>query len=297
MHPISRREWLGAAGFAAAGLAAPRLRADDKTPAPSDRLRVGLVGLGGRATANWGGVKAAGAEVVAICDVDTSARTKAARETFDKAAVYTDFRKMIEAKGLDAVVVSTPDHMHFHPARMALSEGLHVYCEKPLTHTVWEARTLAELAKKKKLVTQMGTQIHAGEQLPARGRADQGRGHRPGERGLRVGRQVVGRPGQAAGSAGRGARRARLGSVARGRRRSGRTRTDYVPRQNWRRFWDFGGGTLNDMACHYMDLPFWALDLRSADEGGGRGAGMKEEGAWTGWWCPTTSRPAATGRR
>src|SRR5207237_1052582 len=89
-------------------------------------------------------------------------RTGPARERFPKAKFYTDFRKLIDARGLDAVVVATPDHTHAVATVRALRAGLHVYCENPLTHTVAEARLVAETAAKHKRVTQMGTQIHAG---------------------------------------------------------------------------------------------------------------------------------------
>ena len=106
-------------------------------------------------------VTAAGAEIVALCDVDEN-RAGAARTRFPKATFHVDFRKLIDQKGLDAVLVATPDHMHAIPTLMALRAGLHVYCEKPLAHTVAEVRFVSMTAAKHKRVTQMGTQIHAG---------------------------------------------------------------------------------------------------------------------------------------
>src|SRR5262249_33538936 len=95
-----------------------------------------------------------------LCDVDES-RAGKAREQYPQATFYADFRKLLDQKGLDAVVVATPDHTHAVATAAALKAGLHVYCEKPLTHTVHEARVVAELAAKQNAVTQMGTQIHA----------------------------------------------------------------------------------------------------------------------------------------
>ena len=101
-----------------------------------------------------------GENIAALCDVDARHLGKAA-EKFPKARQFRDFRKMIdEAKDLDAVVISTPHHIHALATARALRAGKHVYCEKPLTHTVWEARVVAELAAKHKVATQHGTNAH-----------------------------------------------------------------------------------------------------------------------------------------
>src|SRR5207237_4047115 len=114
----------------------------------------------GRALSNIEGVE--GENIVAVCDIDDRLLGEA-KSRFPKAQTFEDFRKLIEMGGLDAVVISTADHTHAPAAAMALRMGKHVYCEKPLTHTVFETRTLRNLAQEKKLVTQMGTQIHAGD--------------------------------------------------------------------------------------------------------------------------------------
>src|SRR2546430_470565 len=113
----------------------------------ADKVRLGVIGVSGRGGDNLNGV--AGEGIVALCDVDDRQLAQAANR-FAAAKTYADFRKMIEAGGLDAVVVSTPDHTHAPATLMALEAGLHVYCEKPLTHTVFEARKVAETAKKHK---------------------------------------------------------------------------------------------------------------------------------------------------
>src|SRR5262245_43960311 len=140
---ISRRRFLQTSS--AAALSTSLLTAQEKGPVASERLRVGIIGVAGKGESNWQAVAAAGAEIAAICDVQESRldKTKAAHP---KPAFYPDFRKLIEAKGIDAVVVSPPDHMHAPPTLMALRAGMHVFCEKPLTHTVAEARLVAETA-------------------------------------------------------------------------------------------------------------------------------------------------------
>ena len=130
-------------------------------PSPNRALNIACVGVGGRGWDNLNGV--ASETIVALCDVDSRHLEKAAKE-FPKAALFADFRKMLEEiDTIDAVVVSTPDHMHAPIASMAMKMGKHVYVEKPLTHSIHEARTLATLAAEKKVVTQMGNQGHAGK--------------------------------------------------------------------------------------------------------------------------------------
>ncbi len=261
---LSRRHFLLSA--AAAG-AVPFLRAAEKKPAANDRLHVGVVGTINRAGANINDLVAAGAAIVALCDVDEN-RSGKVRERFPNASFDIDYRKMIDRKGLDAVLCATPDHHHAFVTLAALRAGLHVYCEKPLTHSVGEARLVAETAAKMKRVTQMGTQIHAGDnyrrvveliQSGAIGTVREvhtwcGRAYgnkvRPKESepvpaGFHWDQWVGPAP----------MRPFYQGPLD----KSGNGL--YHP-FNWRDFWDFGGGTLNDMACHHMDLPFWALKLR-----------------------------------
>src|SRR5688500_9503988 len=125
----------------------------------NNKLNIGIIGVGNRAAANISGVE--GENIVALCDIDEEYLRRAA-EDFPKAKTYVDFRKLLEQPGLDAVVISTADHTHSVATLMALESGKHVYCEKPLTHTVQEARAVAKAAAGGKLATQMGTQIHAG---------------------------------------------------------------------------------------------------------------------------------------
>ena len=123
---------------------------------PNERLNIAAVGTSGRAGANIRGV--ASQNIVAVADIDANFLDQAGTR-YSGARKYDDYRVMLEkeADRIDAVVVGTPDHSHAPAAAMALRLKKHVYCEKPLTHTVYESRVLSELAAKNKLVTQMGT--------------------------------------------------------------------------------------------------------------------------------------------
>ena len=127
-----------------------------------DLLRIAVIGVAHRGRANLMGVKHQ--RIVALCDVDENQLGKAGRE-FAPAKTFVDFRKMLEQveREIDAVVVSTPDHTHALASMMALRMGKHCYCEKPLTHSVYEARLVTEMARQKRVATQIGTQIHAGD--------------------------------------------------------------------------------------------------------------------------------------
>ena len=260
---ISRRHFLmSAAGtVAAAGLRAqPRVAANDK-------LHVAVIGVAGQGVYNWSQLKTIPqCEVVALCDVHET-RIGPAREAFPKATFDVDFRKTLERKGIDAVLIATPDHTHAHPTLMALRTGRHVYCEKPLTHTIEEARLVTETAKREKRVTQMGTQIHAEKNYRRVVELIKAGAIGPvSEVHVWVGTSYS-TPGRPAGSEPvlpglhwdlwlgpaparpfhHGAAPDQFGT--------------YLP-FNWRRWWDFGGGAMTDMACHYVDLPYWALDLK-----------------------------------
>ena len=265
-HRLTRRRFLQAT--AAAGFWLGAARADDKKPGANDRLHIGVVGTYNRAAENWKELaNAGGCEIVALCDVDENL-AGGARMKFPKAAFFTDYRKMIDAKGLDAVLVATPDHHHAFATLAALRAGLHVYCEKPLTHSIEEARLVAQTAAKMKRVTQMGTQIHAGTnyrrvveliEKGAIGKVKEvhcwcgrswGGVERPKDKeavpaGLNWDLWLGPAP-----------ERPYYGGAGLEKKFG-----VYHP-YNWRSWWDFGGGTMTDMACHHVDLPYWALKLR-----------------------------------
>ena len=255
-HRMTRRSFLMGTAVTFAGAAGGR-RAAGETAArrAGEKVRLGIIGVGGQGEYNWG--QLADQEIVALCDVDLARVANAARR-FPKAAVVQDFRRVIERNDIDAVVVTTPDHWHAIPSVWAMQTGKHVYCEKPLAHTVAECRVMAETARKHRIVTQMGTQIHAGSnyrrvvELVRAGAIGPVR---------RVDVWCAGRPVPG--------HRAKEGTPP--------ATLDYslwigpAPRRpydpavipfHWRWWWDFGGGVLGDMGCHYMDLAHWALDLR-----------------------------------
>src|SRR2546426_7835120 len=128
----------------------------------NSKLNIAIIGAGGRGGSNMGDVGQS-ENIVAVCDVAESA-LDSAQKKFPQAKRFTDFRKLYEAeKEFDAVVVSTCEHTHAFATLPALKLGKHVYCEKPLTYNIWEARVIREAAGKAKVATQMGTQIHAGD--------------------------------------------------------------------------------------------------------------------------------------
>jgi len=259
---LSRRQFVQAGAAAAGLLVFPRGLFGQDAPQASEKLNVACIGAGGRGGAAVEGVL--GENIVALCDVDDE-RAAGAFEKAPDAKRYRDWRRMFDemANEIDAVTVSTPDHMHFPPARAAIELGKHVYVEKPLTHTIWEARQLRRLAERARVQTQMGNQGHANEgtrllrewiQAGAIGNVTEV--HHWTDRPIWP--QGIGRP----------------------------DHSDCVPVVpenfdwdlwlgvaperpydpayhpfNWRGWWDFGTGALGDMGCHIMDGAFWALDL------------------------------------
>lgn len=229
-----------------------------------ERVRVGVIGVAARGAANLNDVANSGlAEIVALCDVDRD-RAAPVQKRFPKARFYEDYRRLIEQKDIEAVVVSTPDHHHAIAVAQALRTGKHVYCEKPLTHTVQEVRLLMDLAARNKVVTQMGTQIHAGDNYRRVVEIVQGgvlgqvrRVHvwcnRRADPGLRA--KETAPPKNLNYDLW-------LGPAARRGYPPYRLDPQLGVHFNWRWWWDFGGGVLADMACHFMDLPHWALNLR-----------------------------------
>ncbi len=229
-----------------------------RAQSPNSKLNIVGIGTGGRAAEDLKGV--AGENIFALADVD-SKTLDAALKLYPGAKPYRDFRVMLEkeADKIDAVVIGTPDHTHAPAAAMALRMGKHVYCEKPLTHTVHEARVLRELAAKHKCITQMGTQIHAEDnyrrvveliQTGAIGEVREvhvwvstaawysGAQYKPIPVPAELDWDLW------------------LGPAFE------RPYSENVHPFKWRAFWDYGNGQLGDFGCHYMDLAHWALDLR-----------------------------------
>ena len=253
-----RRAFLKSLGIAAGS--APWLAAAGpswgRSRSPNERLNIGIIGTAGRARSNIEGVESQ--NLVAFCDIDDRL-LDAAQTRFPHAKTYNDFRKLLDRRDLDAVVISTADHTHAPAAVNAMKLGLHVYVEKPLSHSVYEARVVAETAARAKVATQMGTQIHAGNNYRRVVEVIQSGAIGP----VRECHVWVGK------AWGGGTRPTDTPPVPKylhwdlwlGPAPERPYHPTYQP-ANWRRWWDFGSGTLGDMACHYMDLPFWALKLR-----------------------------------
>jgi len=161
---ISRRQFLGSAAVAStAFMVVPsRVLGLDGNPPPSEKLNIAGVGVGGRGANVLAELESE--NIVALCDVDANYAAKTFKK-YPKAKVYTDFRRMLEQqKDIDAVMVATPDHLHACVSMAAMQLGKHVYCEKPLTHSIWEAHRLIQAAREYKVATQMGNQGQASEE-------------------------------------------------------------------------------------------------------------------------------------
>ena len=257
---LPRRHFLKTLGVAAAGTTfAGAARAQAPAAAASDRLNVAFIGTAGQAQFSINNLK--DQNIVAFCDVDAVNLAKAA-EKFPGAKTYRDFRRLIDQQGIDAIVIATPDHTHAVATAAALRSGRHVYCEKPLTHTVSEARAITELAAKSKLVTQIGTQIHAGNnyrrvvELVQSGAIGPVREVHVWVNSTYGGQE---RPKDTPPVPANLDWDLWLGPVA-----ARPYHPEYVPFK-WRNWWTFGGGSLADFGCHFMDLSFWALGLKHPD--------------------------------
>src|SRR5438067_6961465 len=168
MSKTTRRELLQWSAMVGFGVWVQDSEAWFATKSPNEKVNLAMIGTANRAKSNMREMGALNKEnvseknfsenIVALADVDSRFVGQAGEE-FPKAKLYGDWRKMLEQKDIDAVLVATPDHTHAHAVIAALQLGKHVYSEKPLTHNVYEARRVLEEAKKAKTATQMGTQI------------------------------------------------------------------------------------------------------------------------------------------
>lgn len=228
----------------------------------NSRVQVACIGVGGKGESDVNDAASCGGEIVALCDVDGTRLDKMG-ERYRQAKKFVDFRKMLGEmdKSIDAVTISTPDHMHGIVAMAAMKLGKHVYCQKPLTQTVFEARELVRVAKEKKLATQMGNQGSAGDGLrraveviqsgiigkPLELHVWSNRPIWPQGIARPTGEHVI--PKELAWDLWLGPAPARPYQ-----------REVYHP-FNWRGWMDFGTGALGDMACHTVNMPFRALKL------------------------------------
>ena len=271
--PLSRRHFSKLLAASALGtLAAPAFLRGQNL---NGKLNIAVIGAGGRGGSNMGDVGRT-ENIVAVCDVSEAA-LDSAQKKFPQAKRFTDFRKLYEIeKEFDAVVVSTCEHTHAFAALPALKLGKHVYCEKPLTYNIWEARVIREAAAKAKVATQMGTQIHASDNYRRVVELVQSGAIGPvSEVHVWVGRAWGWQSAEAA------AKNHDIVSVL-----ERPTETSpvpkgldwdlwlgpapfrpfnqvYYPGPKWYRWWDFGNGTMSDLGSHWNDLPFWALALKA----------------------------------
>jgi predicted dehydrogenase len=264
---MTRRRFVGAtaAGLAGISIVPWRVLGGAAERPPSEKLNIAAIGVGGQGATDVGGL--AGENLVALCDADL----RPSKETFKKfpqARQYRDFRQMLDEmdKQIDAVLVATPDHTHAVAAMAAIKRGKHVYCEKPLAHSVWEVRQLMKAAGAAKVVTQLGNQGHSSD-------------------GIRGFCEWIwdGAIGQVhtihAGCEQFGHAYSKVKDLAKlkekhevppeldwdlwlGPAAERPYHPAYLPFQ-WRGWTDFGTGVLGDWCCHVLDPSFWALDLGS----------------------------------
>ena len=266
---LTRRQFIGTTATAAAGfmIVPRRVLGGPGTQAPSDTLNIGAVGVGGKGSSDIWSVSTE--NIVALCDADDEQMAKFLgnkdnklenQVKYEKAAKYRDFRIMLEKEKLDAITVSTPDHTHAVIAMMAMKLGKHVFVQKPLTHTIKEARLLAQEAKKRNLVTQMGNQGHSkeGARLICEWIWDGAIGgvrevhvwtNRPiWPQGVDAPKEIPSVPPTLDWDVWLGPAPWRPYHPA------------YLP-FTWRGWWDYGTGAVGDMGAHLIDQPFWALKL------------------------------------
>jgi hypothetical protein len=228
----------------------------------NSRINVACIGVGGKGDSDVNDAAKCGGTIVALCDVDARMIAKKAQK-FPEAKKFADFRKMLAEmdKEIDAVTVSTPDHLHGMAAMAAMQMGKHVYCQKPLTQTVFEARELVRVAKEKKIATQMGNQGSAGDGLRRAVEVIQsGLIGNPKELHVWSNRPIwpqgIDRPTATSQVPSEVDWNLWLGPAKE------RPYVDGVYHPfNWRGWMDFGTGALGDMACHTVNMPFRALKL------------------------------------
>lgn len=261
----SRRNFIKKGALAAAGFyIVPRnVLGGVGYTAPSDQLVLAAIGAGGKGRSDIKNASVNGRErIAALCDVDFSGSASASVKDFPKAKLYADYRKMLEEmKDIDAVTISTPDHVHGPAAKFAMERGKHVYVQKPMTHNIREARLLTELARKQKVVTQMGNQGASNPLLQTvKQWVDSGKIGTVSKVQIWTNRPVWPQ-GNAMGQPDASQKPKDLdwdlwlGPAA---------ESPYIPNMhpfNWRGWWDYGTGALGDVGCHLIDIPFRTLGL------------------------------------
>jgi predicted dehydrogenase len=253
---LSRRDFLEAAALAGVGFWVSGTARAAQGRSANGQIRFACVGVGGKGRSDTADAARHG-DVVALCDVDDATLAKSAA-LYPRARRFNDFRRMFDemGKGIDAVTVSTPDHTHAVVSATAMQLGKHCFTQKPLTHSLYEARRLAEIARQRKLATQMGNQGTASAAL-RRAAALVRAGALGAVREVHVWTdrpswpQGVERPERAA------APKTLHWDLWLGPAAARPYGAGYHPFR-WRGFWDFGTGALGDMACHNMKT-LWTL--------------------------------------
>jgi len=231
--------------------------------APSDRLNLAAIGAGGKGSSDIKNASVDGREKVrALCDVDFAGSAKRSVENFPKAKLYNDYRRMLDKEKLDAVTISTPDHIHGPAAAYAMERGIHVYVQKPMTHNIREARILTQMARDKKIVTQMGNQ---GGSNPLLGMVQKW-----------VDADAIGAVSKVQVWSNRpvwpqGGKMPKADASLKPKDfywdlwlgpNEAKPFTPNMHPFNWRGWWDYGTGALGDVGCHLIDIPFRTLGLK-----------------------------------
>jgi predicted dehydrogenase len=276
---FSRRTFIRASSFAAGAVLLPGVTRN--VLGANERINLAGIGAGGKGAVDV--PSCASENIVALCDVDANNAGGVFRQ-FPNAVKYKDFREMLDKeKSIDACTVSTPDHIHAVAAITAMRRGKHVYVQKPLAHTIPEARLMAKVAKEMKVCTQMGNQGHSNNDTRRLVEVIQG-----GALGqVKEVHIWTDRAGQIwpQGNVAMSEFKARAGQPAPahvdfnlwlGPAKERPYNSAYVPFR-WRGFWDFGTGALGDMGCHNMDLAFWSLNLVGATSAEAESAENHEE--------------------
>ena len=231
---------------------------------PSDQLNIAAIGSGGKGASDISNASVRGRErVVALCDVDFSGSASSTVKKFPKAKLYDDYRRMLDKqKNIDAVTISTPDHVHAPAATYAMLRGKHVYVQKPMTHNIREARILTEMAREQKVVTQMGNQGGSNPLLNmVQDWIDKGKLGAISEVKIWTNRPVwpsgISMPKPDI---------SKKPSALNWDLWLGPAKLKpYTPNMhpfNWRGWWDYGTGALGDVGCHLIDIPFRTLGLK-----------------------------------
>ena len=245
----------------ASATGSPAASQAQESKSPNEKIQVGCIGVNGKGESDVRNVSEFG-KIYALCDVDSTFLDGTAKK-YKTEHNFADFREMLDKMGdrIDAVTVSIPDHNHAVAAAKAMKMGKHVYCQKPLTHTIWEARRLGEIAKETGVATQMGNQYTALNSMRKAAATDSRRATGHGERSPRLDEPADLAAGRTAGRRSKPVPanvnwEAWLGPAP------FRPYADGYHPFAWRGWWDFGTGALGDMACHTCNLPYMALDLR-----------------------------------